>query len=228
MKRKWFGIVLPDLGAFLARRRSSRCDLGARRGPRRPPLDVNQVTHLRRHRQEAERRDGELEENPVKVQNITQVDSDASTDDTAVWVGTTCVVADIDNAPTASTATTPADQRQHRRVRDRPRLRTAIPDFKGLPPDAVPHEGLVNDSRSTRRRRPPYWDGTAGYAVDATYDRTETLEGIECYVYTFSFEDVPIEIAEGIDGTYDNLSRSVEPKTGAIQQQTQDQQRYAR
>ncbi|MCB0894808.1 MAG: DUF3068 domain-containing protein [Nocardioides sp.] len=228
MKRKWFGIVLLGLGAFLL----VVGVLGVTWAPgvvKKTPLDVNQVTHLDGTVKKLNAETGELEENPVKVQNITQVDSDASTDDTAVWVGTTCVVADIDNAPDCVDGDDPRLISASTDVFATDRVSAlAIPDFKGLPPDAVPHEGLVNkfpfDAEKTTY---PYWDGTAGYAVDATYDRTETLEGIECYVYTFSFEDVPIEIAEGIDGTYDNsVEIWVEPKTGAIQQQTQDQQRY--
>lgn len=228
MKRKWFGVVLLGLGAFLL----AIGVLGLVWAPgvvKKTPLDVNQVTHLDGTVKKLNAATGELEENPVKVQNITQVDSDASTDDVAVWVGTTCVVADIDNAPdcvdgddprliTASTDAFATDRVSA----------LAIPDFPGLPADAVPHEGLVNkfpfDAEKTTY---PYWDGTIGSAVDATYDRTETIEGIECYVYTFTITDAPIEIAEGIDGTYDNTVEIwVEPKTGAIQQQTQDQQRY--
>ena len=53
------------------------------------------------------------------------------------------------------------------------------------------------------------------------------MQGVDVYVYAITISDAPIEIAEGVDGTYDNeIEIWVEPKTGAIQQQTQDQQRY--
>lgn len=229
MKRKWFGVVLLGLGAFLL----VVGVLGVAWAPgvvKKTPLDVNQTTHLDGTVKKLNTETGELEENPVKVENITQVDSDASSDSTAVWVETTCVVIDIDDAPNCVDGDDPrlvsasTDAFATDRV-----TALAVPDFAGLPAsDGPPHEGLVNKFPfDAEKKTYPYWDGTAGYAVDAAYDRTETLAGIECYVYTYTVQDVPIEIAEGIDGTYDNVVEIwVEPKTGAIQQQTQDQQRY--
>jgi hypothetical protein len=104
----------------------------------------------------------------------------------------------------------------------------AVNDTDYLPADAQPHEGLMNKwPFDAEKKNYPMWDGTAGHAVEAVYDRTDTLAGVECYVYEVTISDEPIEIAEGINGTYDNkIEVWVEPKTGAIQQQTQDQQRY--
>jgi hypothetical protein len=53
------------------------------------------------------------------------------------------------------------------------------------------------------------------------------VKGVETYVYNVTIEDAPIEIAEGVAGTYDDVKEIfVEPTTGAIVNQTDDQQRY--
>ena len=63
--------------------------------------------------------------------------------------------------------------------------------------------------------------------MDAVYDRTEEVKGVETYVYRVEIVDAPIEIAEGVPGTYtDTKEIFVEPVTGAILNQTDDQQRY--
>lgn len=228
MKRKWFGRVLLGVGAFLL----VAGLLGIVWAPgvvKKTPLDVNQVTHLSGTVQKLNVETGELEENPVKVQSITKTDSEHSDDEIVSWVQTTCVVIDVNDAPdcvdgdderlvSASTDVFASD-----RV-----TALAVNDTDYLPSDATPHDGLMNKwPFDAEKITYPFWDGTAGRAIDAVYDRTETLAGIECYVYKASVTDAPIQIAEGIDGTYDNnIEIWVEPKTGAIQQQTQDQQRY--
>jgi hypothetical protein len=228
VKRKWFGVVLLGLGAFLL----VAAVVATTWAPgvvKRTPLDVDQVTHLEGTVKKLDAATGELPENPVKVQSITQADSDASTDDVVVFVQTTCVVMDIDDAPDCVDGDDPrlVDASTDVYATDRV-TGEAIADFPGLPEGSVPHEGLVNKwPFDAEKKDYEYWDGTVGHAVPAVYDRTEDLLGIECYVYTIDIADAPIEIADGIDGTYDNhIEIWVEPKTGAIQQQTQDQQRY--
>ena len=228
MKRKWFGVVLLGLGAFLL----VAGVLAATWAPgvvKKTPLDVNQLTHLDGTVKKLDPATGALDEQPVKVQSITQADSDASTDDVVVWVQTTCVVIDINDAPDCVDGDDPrlVDASTDAFATDRVTAE-AIPDFSGLPEGSVPHEGLVNKwPFDAEKKTYDYWDGTVGHAVPAVYDRTEDVLGVECYVYTIDIKDAPIQIAEGIDGTYDNhVEIYVEPKTGAIQQQTQDQQRY--
>ncbi|MBI2245328.1 MAG: DUF3068 domain-containing protein [Nocardioides sp.] len=228
MKRKWLGRVLLAVGAFLLVA-GVLATVWAPGVVKKTPLDVNQVTHLSGTVQKLDPLTGDFEEKPVKVQSITKTDSEHSDGDIVSWVQTTCVVIDVDDAPdcvdgdderlvSASTDVFATD-----RV-----TALAVNDSDYLPADATPHDGVMNkwpfDAEKTTY---PFWDGTAGHAIDAVYDRTETLDGIECYVYKASVTDAPIQIAEGIDGTYDNnVEIWVEPKTGAIQQQTQDQQRY--
>jgi DUF3068 family protein len=226
--RKILGPVLLGLGGFLL----VIGVLGLVWAPgvvKRTPLDVNQTTHLSGTVKKLDAATGELVENPVKVQSISKTDTDASDDDTVVWFQTACVVIDIDNAPdcvdgddprlvSASTDTFATD-----RV-----TALALSKFKGLPDDAGPHEGLMNKwPFDSKKKTYPYWDGTVGASQPAVFERAATLKGIKCYVYKVTTKDAPIEIAEGINGTYDNVTEIwVEPKTGAIQQQTQDQQRY--
>lgn len=228
MKRKWFGMVLLGVGAFLLVA-GLIATVWAPGVVKKTPLDVNQVTHLAGTVQKLDALTGDFPENPVKVESITKTDSENSDAETVSWVQTTCVVIDVDGAPdcvdgdderlvSASTDVFATDRVSA----------LAVNDTDHLPADATPHEGLMNkwpfDAEKTTYA---FWDSTAGHTIDAVYHRTETLAGIECYVYKAAIADAPIEIAEGIDGTYDNnVEIWVEPKTGAIQQQTHDQQRY--
>ena len=104
----------------------------------------------------------------------------------------------------------------------------AVNDSKYLPADAVDHHGLVNKFPfDSEKKTYPYWDGTVGEALDAKYQNTVEVRGTPTYVYKVVTEDAPIEIAEGVKGTYDDVTTIyVEPRTGAILNQTDDQQRY--
>ena len=68
---------------------------------------------------------------------------------------------------------------------------------------------------------------TSAAAVDIDYQGTETLFGLETYEFSYTVKDEPIEVAEGIPGTYDNIVTVwVDPKTGSIVKSGQDQQRF--
>ena len=99
---------------------------------------------------------------------------------------------------------------------------------KNLPPDAGPHEGLINKLPfDVEKKTYPYWDGTIGRAVDMEYDGTETIEGSRPTGSRPPVTDEPIEMAEGVPGTYTNVvTVNVEPTTGAIVKAAQDQQRF--
>lgn len=230
MKRKWFGLVMLGVGTFLLVA-GLLATVWAPGVVKKTPLDVNQVTHLDGTVRKLDPATSEFpsEPVPVKVESITKTDSNASDGDNASWVQTTCVVMDIDNAPNCVEGDDPRLVDASTDVFATDRVSgLAVNDTDHLPADAQAHDGLMNKwPFDSEKKTYPMWDGTAGHAVNAVYDRTETLAGIECYVYEVTISDEPIEIAEGIDGTYDNkIEVWVEPKTGAIQQQTQDQQRY--
>lgn len=228
MKRKVFGFVLLGLGAFLLVA-GIIATTWAPGVVKKTPLDVEQFTSLDGTVNKIDVESGELVENPVKVQSITKTDSEASNDDTVVWVQTSCVVIDIDDAPDCVDGDDPRLVSADTDVFATDRVTAeSVADFEGLPSDAVPHEGLVNKwPFDSEKKNYDYWDGTTGQAWPAVYTREDNLLGIDVYVYVITITDAPIEIAEGVDGTYDNVIEIwVEPKTGAIQQQTQDQQRY--
>lgn len=228
MKRKVFGFVLVGLAAFLL----GAGVLAVTWAPgqvKRTPLDIDATTNLTGTVRKLDVDAGKLVENPVKVQSITQIDTDASDDEVAVWVSTTCVVIDVDDAPDCVDGDDPRLVSADAEVFATDRVTgEAVSDYAGLPDGPTPHQGLVNKwPFGAQAKDYEYWDGTVGAAVPAVYDREETLLGVDCYVYEISISDAPIEIAEGISGTYDNeVEIWVEPKTGSIQQQTQDQQRY--
>jgi hypothetical protein len=228
VKRKVFGFVLLGLGAFLLVA-GVIATTWAPGVVKKTPLDVEQFTSLDGVVKKIDLESGELVENPVKVQSITKTDSEASNDDVVVWVQTSCVVIDVDDAPDCVDGDDPRLVSAGTDVFATDRVSAeALADYDGLPSDAVPHEGLVNKwPFDSEKKNYDYWDGTTGQAWPAVYDRTDSLLGVDVYVYVITISDAPIEIAEGVDGTYDNVVEIwVEPKTGAIQQQTQDQQRY--
>jgi hypothetical protein len=227
--RKILGPFLIGLGGFLLVA-AVLATVWAPGAVKKTPIDVDSTTRLEGTVQKIDTATGEMVPNDVKVTSITKSDSDASTDDVAVFVSTTCVV--IDDGTEVPDCVDGED----------PRLISAgvdvfatdrvtgmsLPEFDGLPDDAVAHEGLVNKwPFDAEKKTYSYWDGTAGEAVDAVYDRTEEVAGVEAYVYKVTIADAPIEIADGVDGTYDDAKEIfIEPRTGSIIRQVDDQQRY--
>jgi hypothetical protein len=228
VKRKWIGLFLLGLGAFLLVV-GVLATVWAPGAVKKTPLDVDQTTHLDGTIKKLNFETQELEENPVKVESISKTDTNASSDDVVVWVQTACVVLDIDDAPNCVDKNDPRLVSATTDVFATDRVNAeAIPDFKGLPADAVPHEGLVNKwPFDSEKKDYTYWNGTIDQAVPAIYSGTEDVAGIETYVYKMTVTDADIEIAEGVPGTYSDLTTIyVEPKTGAIQQQTDSMQQY--
>ena len=83
------------------------------------------------------------------------------------------------------------------------RTAEAVDDPKYLPPSAEDKEGLINKwPFEAEKKTYQYWDGFAGEAVDATYDRTEDVDGLETYVFKVQVSDAPIEVTDGVQGTY--------------------------
>jgi hypothetical protein len=228
VKRKWIGLFLLGLGAFLLVV-GVLATVWAPGAVKKTPLDVDQTTHLDGTIKKLNFETQELEENPVKVESISKTDTNASSDDVVVWVQTACVVLDIDDAPNCVDKNDPRLVSATTDVFATDRFSAeAIPDFKGLPADAVPHEGLVNKwPFDSEKKDYTYWNGTIDQAVPAIYSGTEDVAGIETYVYKMTVTDADIDIAEGVPGTYSDLTTIyVEPRTGAIQQQTDSMQQY--
>lgn len=195
---------------------------------KRTPIDINSTTHLSGQAQKLNPASGSLESNKVKATSISKTDSKVSDDNVAAFTNSSCLVIDKNNAPdcvdgndarliSASTDVFATDRK----------TALAVNKSKYLPADAVDHDGLINKwPFDAEKKTYPYWDGTAGKAVEAKYVRTVSLNGLETYLYQVDVKSAPIEIAKGVPGTYDDVKQLyIDPKTGAIIKQSEDQQR---
>lgn len=225
--RSWIGRVCIGLGGFLL----VAGVLGLVWAPgviERTPVDVKTVTYLDGEAGKVDLETGDLVRNPIVAISDTRTDSEVSTDDAVAWVQSSCVMIDRGGDPACvdgseDMITASVDVFATDRVSG-----LAVNDGIDLPADATPHEGLVNKwPFDAEKKTYPYWDGTLDEAVDAEFDRTDSIAGVDVYVYTVSIVDAPAEIAAGTNGTYSSAKEIwVEPKTGAIVNQTESQQRF--
>ena len=228
MKRRWLGAVLVALGAFLIVM-AVVAQVWAPDMVKRAPLDVNQTTYLEGNADKLDPTSGKLVSTPIYALSVTRSDSSASTGDVAVYVQTTCVVVDegqdrvcVDGKDprlvTAEIDTFAIDRHSG----------LAVNGDQYLPADAVPHQGLVIKwPFDAQKKTYPYWEGTLGKAVPAVYDRTTEVKGLQAYVYKVTTKGAKVDVVGDIPGTYDDVKEIyVDPRTGAIVQQTEDQQRY--
>ena len=221
--RKILGPLLVGLGAFLL----VVAILGLVYAPgavKKTPLGTDSTTYLSG---QADRLSAGVR--PIYALSITKSDDKASTDDVAVFTNVGCAVFDVGQDPQEC-----ADAQDENAlalgtdVFATDRVSAESVDFAALPPDAVPHQGLVNKwPFDVEKATYTYWDSITKSGVDAVYDRTEKVAGFETYVFRVSISEAPIEIAEGTPGTYTDLKEVyVDPRTGKIIHQTDDQQRY--
>jgi len=189
------------------------------------PLDVDNTTDLEGS--------GQLggETVPVKAWSVTYTDSEKSDDDVVVWVNSSCLVKDEGDIEECVSSDDPQDRLLSASTDNFASDRVtglAVNDPKYLPAEAEEHEGLVNKwPFESEKKTYPYWDSVMKDTAEAVYDRTEEVEGLETYVYKVEITDAPIEIVDGVPGTYnDSKEIFVEPLTGAIVNQTDSQVRY--
>jgi hypothetical protein len=180
------------------------------------PLDVDSTTNAAG---QAAVGDGATE--PVKGTQLTRADSAKSDGDVIVFVSSSCLIFDRDNAPSCVNADDP-DQRLitagvDNFATDR-KTAMAVNDPKYLPPDATPREGLQNKwPFDVEKKTYPYWDDNVNQVVDATYEGTETVDGIDAYTFHAVVSDVPYEVTDGVQGTYSKDSSIwIEPVTGSF------------
>ncbi len=198
---------------------------------KKTPTDVNTTTYLSGEAQRLDAETGKLGDVvPVNIQSVTQTDSAKSNGDVVVWRSGTCVVVNVDgDAPACVDGKDPRLLTASEDAFATDRVTgIAVQNGKYVPAGTVQHEGLMNKwPFDAEKKTYPYWDGTVGAAVDAVYQGTEELGGVETYRYQINIDEAPIEIADGVNGTYTNaVNIYVEPKTGAILNQSQDQQQY--
>lgn len=227
--RKKLGIVLSLLGGFLVVL-AVLAQTWAPGALMKTPLDVDTTTHLEGS---AELSDGTggTDEFDVKAFSVTHADSEKSDGDVVSFQNSSCLVKDeggIDSCVsaddpqerllTASTDAFAADRYTGLAVND--------PEY--LPAGAETKTGLVNKwPFEAEKKTYPYWEGTTDQAVDATFDREDEIDGVKVYVYKVEVSDAPVEISDGVDGTFSTDKEiSVEPVTGAIVNQVESQERY--
>jgi hypothetical protein len=191
----------------------------------RTPLDVDSTTKL-----SGTATLGTEPEFPVKATSITRADAEKSDGNVVVFENSSCLVKDEGDPPNC----VPADDPEERLVSastdkfatDR-KTAIAVQDRKYVSADAGEHKGLINKFPfQTKKQAYPYWDGTADKALNAVYKGTTKVEGVETYRFTVQASDEPVELTEGVQGTYSGETNLyVEPLTGAIINQTSEQSR---
>jgi len=213
--RKIIGWVLLALGTFLVVI-GLMAAVWAPGQVKRTPLDTDSTTRLAGNADKLNPGTGEVENIDVKATSITKSDSELSDDDVVVFVNSTCLVID-DGSGDVPDCVDGEDER----------LVTASTDvFATDRSDAMAVNGSTYLPPSAEKKTYPYWDGLLGEAVDATYDGTETIDGLETYRYRVLVENASTEVIEGVDGIYSQDKFIwIDPVTGSIINQTQDEQR---
>jgi hypothetical protein len=226
--RKGFGIGLTVLGGFLVAL-AVLAQFWAPGQLMKTPLDTDSTTLLDGT---AELSDGAggTNEFPVKAFSVTRADSERSDSDVIVFQNSSCLVKDegeIDECVSATDSQERLISASTDNFATDRRTGVAVDDPKYLPPSAEAKNGLVNKwPFEAEKKTYEYWDGFAGEAVDATYDRTENVDGLEVYAYKISVSDVPIELSDGVPGTYATEREIwIDPTTGAIVNQFESQER---
>lgn len=225
--RKNAGLILLALGSFLLFV-GLLAVVWAPGKAERTPIDVDSTTYLTGEGGKVDVSTGEIEIGPLQATSVTKSDSEASDDDVAVFVSTTCLVVQTGNTPDCVDADDERLINASEEVFATDRSSGEAVNGDDYLPEGTPeYDGLVNKwPFNSAKKSYPYFDGVLDEAVEAAYDRTETVEGMETYVYQVEVSDAPIEIAEGVPGTYDTSKEIfVEPRTGAIVNQTFTQQR---
>lgn len=226
--RKGFGIGLTVLGAFLV----TLAILAQFWAPGRlmkTPLDTDSTTLLDGTAQLSDGTGG-TDEFPIKAFSVTRADSERSDGDVIVFQNSSCLVkdeGDIDECVSASDPQERLLSASTDNFATNRRTAVAVDDPKYLPPSAEDKEGLINKwPFEAEKKTYQYWDSFAGEPVDATYDRTENVDGLETYVYKIQVSDAPIEVTDGVQGTY-STDREIwiDPTTGAIVNQFEHQER---
>lgn len=226
--RKGFGIGLSVLGGFLVTL-AILAQFWAPGRLEKTPLDTDSLTLLDGT---AELSDGTggTTEFPIKAFSVTRADSERSDSDVIVFQNSSCLVKDEGDIDECVSASDPQERllsaSTDNFATDR-RTGEAVDDPKYLPPSAEDKQGLINKwPFDAEKKTYQYWDGYAGEAVEATYDRTEDVDGLETYVYKIVVDDAPIEVSDGVQGTY-STDREIwiDPTTGAIVNQFEHQER---
>jgi hypothetical protein len=196
---------------------------------KRTPLDTDSVTHLAGTADKLNPATGEVENLDVKATSITKADSKRSSDNVIVFVNTLCLVIDEGDVPECVDAQDPQKRliSASTDVFATDRHTAEAVNGSYLPAGAEEKEGLINKwPFDAEKKDYPYWDGILGKAVDATYDSTETLDGLQTYKYHVLVEEEPAEVVDGVQGVYSQDKYLwIDPATGSIIRQSQHEVR---
>jgi hypothetical protein len=222
-----FARVLLGLGAFLLV--AGILAVGYAPGVvKKIPLDVDTTTIYSGEAAKIDPLTGAFDKKPVYAIRRTKADSKLSSDDHVILEEQACAVFDTGGARECVNGNDPDLITASLEIFALDRVTAVAVEDKNLPPDAIHPEGLVNKFPfDVEKKAYPFWDGDIGRAVDIDYVGEKTLFGLETYEFSYTVKDEPIDVAEGIPGTYDNVvTVYVDPKTGSIVKSGQDQQRY--
>ncbi len=225
--RKVIAGLLLGLGSFLLVAALTVVLWGAD-AVKKTPLDTDSVTNLSGTADKLNPATGEVESLAVKAASVTQADAELSDDEVVVFVSTTCLVIDEGDVPQC------VDESDDRLVSassdvfaTNRHTAEAVNDAEYVPPSAEEKSGLVNKwPFDAQKKDYIYWDGLLGEAVDATYDGTESIEGLETYRYHVLIEDASAVVVGDIEGVYSQDKYLwIDPTTGSIIKQTQHEVR---
>ena len=166
----------------------------------------------------------------MKATSITRADSKKSDGDVIVFENSSCLVKDEGDPPNCVAADDPQERlitaSTDKFATDR-HTAMAVEDRKYVSADAGPHKGLINKFPfGTKKQTYPYWSSTAGKVLNAVYKATSKVDGLETYRFSVVAADEPIQVTEGVDGTYSGeTTLYVEPVTGTIVKQVSEQTR---
>lgn len=167
---------------------------------------------------------------PVKALSHTVADGKKSDGDVVVFDTFTCLITDPNGDSPDCVDDSDAEKRLVSATTDRfatnRKTGLAVNDKKYIG-DATPHEGLVNKFPfGVEKKTYPFWDGILGRTVDAEFKGEEKVDGWNTYKFVTTVTDEPAEIASDIQGTYSSTKTMwIDPRTGAIQNQTEQQVR---
>ena len=225
--RRIIGLVLMGLAGFLVT--TALLALVYVPGQvKKTPLDTDSNTRLSGQATALPTGDGA----PVKALSHTVADGAKSDGDVVVFDTFTCLITDpngdapdcVDDSNTGE-GTRLVSATTDRFATDR-KTGLSVNEQKYIG-DATPHEGLVNKFPfGVEKKTYPFWDGILGRAVDASFQGEEKVNGWNTYKFVIDVADEPAEIVKGVQGTYSSLKTMyVDPRTGAIQNQTEKQKR---
>lgn len=195
---------------------------------KKTPLDVDTTTVYEGEAAKIDTATGAFDHRPVYAITRTKADADKSSDEVVLMVETSCAVFDTGGARECVNGNDPDLITATIDVFATDRVTALAVDDDNLPADSIVPEGLQNKFPfDVEKKAYPFWDGTLGRAVDIEFQDTEEVFGLETYRFSYTVEDEPIEVAEGVQGTYTNtVTVNVDPVTGSIVRSGQDQQRY--